>query len=273
MARHLRVFVGALLLLVLIAPAWSQQLKATVATEKDTAGKYTGNYVLSVTLEGAPTARQVSFAIGFPTAYGVNAAADDIRVVAVKPGVDVYLIDANTPETPADTSDDTPVLFAEPTADASTNTVWVVALLKEEASKSDAAKTKVCDIVFTSRGRATTAQVAFDAANASVKDGSLNVISAPPAFSGTNQPKLGDLNWDDLVTTKDFGFWLQAFRQGGDLPFADIFPLASGSLSDPANAISKGNDGITTKDFGAWLQAWRALSTTGAAPAAAEGGL
>lgn len=272
MDRPIRGAMGVLLLVCLIVPAWSQQLKSTVSTEKDAAGKYTGNYVLSVTLEGVPAAREVSFAVGFPTAYGVNTGASDLRIVAVRPGCDVYLLDTNTPETPADTGDDTPVLFAETTTDAGSNAVWVVALLKEEAGKSDPAKTRVCDIVFTSRGRATTAAVTFDATNASVKDGALNVISAPTSFSGTSNPTLGDLNWDGAVTTKDFGFWLQAFRQGGDLPFADVFPLASGSLSDPANAVSQGNDGITTKDFAAWLQAWRALSSTSAATAAAEGG-
>ena len=113
--RGPRGLIGLLLLLVMLLPAWAQDptLKASVAPERDAGGNLTGRYVARVSVDNAPTARQATFRLDFPTAYGVATAPDDIRIVAVRPGEDVVSIDANTPETPGNPDDDTPVVFAE----------------------------------------------------------------------------------------------------------------------------------------------------------------
>ena len=118
---------GVLLVLLLVLPCWAQELKVTVSAERAQDGKLTGNYVASVAVNQAGAARQVVFGLDFPTAYGMNTAVDDIRIVAVKPGADVESIDVSGTQTP--------VLFGEKTDATGANVIWVVALLKDDAQK------------------------------------------------------------------------------------------------------------------------------------------
>lgn len=256
MVRDLRGLVGVVLLLVVVAPVWSQQLKVTVAPERAADGKLTGNYSAAVTVEGAVTARQVSFGLNIPKAYTVDTAAYDIRIVAVKPGADVHLIDANTPETPADPSDDTPVLFAENVSGTDTNGVWIVALLKDDATTTSK---KVCNIIFTARGRATTANVTFD--TVAVKDGSLVTLVSAGTFAGAQVPLFGDFNWDGKVSALDFSVFAQAWREynasAADKPLADLNPRQDPTVTDPRAMLSTGDNKVNALDFSAFALAWR----------------
>lgn len=237
-------------------PVWSQQLKVTVGPERAADGKLTGNYLAAVTVEGAGSAREVSFGLNLPKAYTVDTTAFDIRIVAVKPGADVYMVDTNTPETPGDPSDDTAVLFAENVVGSETNGVWVVALLKDDATKSTK---KVCDIVFTARGRATGAEMSFD--TVAVKDGSLATLVSGGSFGGARAPLFGDLNWDGKVSALDFAVFAQAWREYNashtDKPLADLHPRQDPTVTDPRAMLSLGDSVVNALDFSAFALAWR----------------
>jgi hypothetical protein len=256
MARDVRGLVGVVLLLVLVVPVWAQQLKVTVSPERASDGKLTGNYDAAVTVVSAATAREVSFGLNIPTAYTVDTDAYDIRIVAVKSGADVALIDANTPETPADTSDDTPVLFAETTVGSGTTDVSVVALLKDDAT---ATTKKVCDVIFTARGRATTANVTFD--TVAVKDASLVTLVSAGTFAGAQVPLFGDFNWDGKVSALDFAVFAQAWREynstGTDKALADLNPRQDPTVTDPRTMLSTGDNKVNALDFSAFALAWR----------------
>jgi hypothetical protein len=263
MTRAFRGTLGIVLLLALVAPTWAQTatLKVSVAPERDANSKVTGNYVASVTLENAATAREVVFGLDLPTAYGLDVTASDIRVVAVKPGVDIMAVDANTPATP-DPSDDTPVLFAENvTTTAGVNGLWIVGLLKNDATT---ATKQVCSIVFTSRGRATTSTLNFEAGVA-VKDGTLAVMTSAGTFGTQQVPLFGDFNWDGKVNALDFALFGQAWRQYNatktDKPFADLAPRSTpNTVTDPALMLSTGNSSVDALDFAAFGVAWRAYN-------------
>ena len=256
MAREMRALAGVLLAALWMTPVWSQQLKVTVAPERAADGKLTGNYDAAVTVEGAATAREVSFGLNIPKAYVVDTAAFDIRIVAVKPGADVYAVDTNTPETPADPTDDTPVLFAENVSSADTNGVWIVALLKDDATKTSK---KVCDVIFTARGRPTAANIAFD--SVAVKDGNLVTLVNAGTFAGAQAPLFGDLNWDGKVSALDFAIFAQAWREynasGADKPLADLNPRQDPTVTDPRAMLSTGDNKVNALDFSAFALAWR----------------
>jgi hypothetical protein len=258
MTNAFRGALGVLLLLALVIPTWSQTLKVSVTPERDASSKVTGNYVASVTLESAAAAREVVFGLDFPTAYGLNVTPSDIRVIAVKPGADIMAVDANTPATP-DTSDDTPVLFVENlTATAGVNGMWVVGLLKNDTAT---ANKKVCDIVFTSRGRATTSTLAFEA-GVQVKDGSLAVLTSTGTFGSQQVPLFGDFNWDGKVNALDFALFGQAWREYNsttvDKAFADLNPTSTpGTVTDPALMLSTGDNKVNALDFAKFALAWR----------------
>jgi len=233
--------------------AWAQapELKARVTAQYDEGAKLTGNYVLTLTAQNVPAARLVSFRVNFPSGYGLQTDAEDIRIQAVEPGADVLILDEGGGVT-------TPVAFAEGIAAQGTNGVWVVALLTEEAKSPK----EVCKIVFTSRGRATTVPLAFEAGSVSAKDGEAAELPITGSFTGTSAAIFGDLNWDGLITVADLSLWLAARSvsrtTGIPRAFADLAPLAPGSnAADPANALTDATAaaGITVQDLSAFLTA------------------
>ncbi|MCX7597316.1 MAG: hypothetical protein N2512_00390 [Armatimonadetes bacterium] len=225
------------------------EVRATVMLDRTQAGALTGRYYVKVTLENCPTARMCTFRLNLPTAYAFNnaAASANTWIVDMRAGADVETIQAGSPPTAA------PVLFAEAATGTNVKGVQVVALLKAEAKNSK----HVCDIVFTSRGRATLAPITFEAGSVSVKDQALNPITAPARVVRANA-HFGDLNWDGGIGLNDFDAWVTAWKQGTDLPFADIAPVVSGSASQPATALSSQTpSGIGLDDFDAWVTAWK----------------
>jgi len=249
--RKLCSILAALLILSLVAPAMAQQVTVTVEPEREQDDTLTGNYIAKTMVTGAATARQVVFRLNFPTEYTLDMLPSDIQIVAVIPGEDAMSIDADDPP---DGVAETPVVFAEPVPGAPSNGVWVVALMKDDAQKDPK---HVCDIVFTSRGRATTASIAFGTNSVTVKDGALTDLKAQGAFETVQNPCLGDLDWDGDIGFADFNLWLLCWQSGQSRPMADLDPLAQGDASDPCNAISEGDDAITFGDFNTWLVAWQ----------------
>jgi hypothetical protein len=265
---RLRGLLVPVLLLALAIPVCAQQVKVSVQPDRTGTGTLTGDYYAKVTVEGAGTARQVVFRLNFPAAYGLNQNPSDIQIVAVRPGADVMSIDANDVPT-ADPSDDTPVVFAEAVSGSPTNGVWIVALMKDEAAKT----TKhVCDIVFTSRGRATKDPVAFEAGSVSVKDASLAVLSNQGVFGTSQVPLFGDVNWDSKVNALDFAVFVQAWReynQSGftaDKALADLAPRSTASgVIDPAEMLSSQTatpKAINALDFTDFVLSWREYNKT-----------
>lgn len=239
-------------------PCFAQQVQVAMQFDRLADSSLSGNYLAKVTVEGAGAARQVVFRLNFPEAYTLDMAPDDIQIVAVRPGADVMSIDANATPTP-DTADDTPVVFAEAVAGSPVNGIWIVALMKDEAAKS----TKhVCDIVFTSRGRATKDLLAFEAGSVAVKDASLAVLSDQGAFASAQAPLFGDLNWDSKIDPGDYNIWRASWKLSRDVPLADLFPVVAGTTpNDPVNAISVGDNTVNPGDYNAWRGAWKNAPT------------
>ena len=246
------------LVLAVAIPAMAQQVKVAMQFDRLPDNSLTGKYIARVSCEGVGTARQVVFRLNFPDAYALNMDPSDIQIAAVIPGADVMSIDANATPT-ADPSDDTPVVFAEAVAGSPVNGIWIVALMKDEAAKT----TKhVCDIIFTSRGRATKDPVAFEANSVVVKDASLSVLASQGAFAGAQTPLFGDLNWDGKIDPGDYNIWRAAWRLSRDVPLADLFPVLAGTTpNDPANAISVGDNSVNPGDYNAWRGAWKNAPT------------
>jgi hypothetical protein len=195
-----------------------------------------------------------------PVGYELELAPEDIWILAVVPGPDVVSIDANDPPTPADPSDDTPVVFAESATAADTSTVWIVALLTEEEKSPK----KICDIVFTSRGKATVSLVNFEA-GVSVKDGALAELIGDGTYGSAQVPLFGDFTWDGTVNALDFAVFAQAWREynatTADKALADLHDRANTS-TDPAEMLSLGNNAVNALDFAQFALAWREYNKT-----------
>ncbi len=232
-----------------------------VADRDSTTNAITGNLAARVSVIGIPTAREVVFHLSFPTVYGVNITASDIRIVAVKPGADVMSIDANNPPTGVLT----PVVFAEGVT-STVREVWVVALLTSSANDPKA----ICDVVFTAHGRPTLSNVAIDSVQ--VKDGSLTVQASTANFSansggttaGVACPIFGDFNWDGHVSAADFAMWVAAWKawsaSNTTASYADIMPAVSGDTpTDPANCLTDQSAALAVSaiDFAGWVAAWK----------------
>lgn len=263
MSRAMR-FVPGLVALVLVAlvcgaaVAQTAALKVTVSPEKNPSNNLTGNYVASVSVDNAPTAREVVARINFPTAYGVDTAVNDIRIKAVTAGADVYSLTTTTPATP--------VVFAEATTADGVNGIWVVALLVE----TEKTPKKVCDITFTARGKPTTSPLTFETGSVAVKNAALaTLISAGTFANNTPVPLFGDLNWDSKVNALDFAAFGQAWREYNasktDLPIADLNPRANTAITDPAQMLTDGakaNKKVDALDFADFGTAWRNYNKT-----------
>lgn len=256
--RKLCSVLATLLVLSLVVPALAQQVNVTVEPQRAQDDSLTGNYVAKVMVTGAATARQVVFRLNFPKEYTVDMTASDIQIVAVVPGDDAMMIDAD--ETP-DGVAETPVVFAEAVAGDPTNGIWIVALMKDDAQKDPK---HVCDIVFTSRGRATTAPVAFEAGSVTVKDGTLAVLTDQGAFSTAQVPLFGDFNWDNAIDPNDLFLFAQAWREyyatspSPSKALADIAPRATDpTVVDPAAMLSTGDDTVDPNDLFDFALAWR----------------
>jgi len=272
--RKLCSILSALLVLSLVVPALAQQVTVTVEPQREQAGTLTGDYVAKVMVSGAATARQVVFRLNFPTEYTLDMNPSDIQITAVVPGDDAMSIDADDP---ADGVAETPVVFAEAVAGSPANGVWIVALMKDDAGKDPK---HVCDIVFTSKGRATTGTVTFEAGSVTVKDGSLTVLTDQGAFSTAQVPKFGDLNWDNAINALDFATFVQAWREFNNSGMADYKALADLSarstdptIVDPDLMLSQGDDTINALDFADFVLSWREYNKTltTAASASKEG--
>jgi hypothetical protein len=240
-------------------------LYVQVIPDKDTSGNMTGNLAARVRVHGLTDAREVVFHLSFPTVYGVDTTASDIRIVAVKPGADVMSIDANNPATPANPADDTPVVFAEG-ATSTVREVWVVALLTSSANNPKV----VCDVVFTCHGRPTTSSIAIDSVQ--VKDGSLAVLAAPAAFTanatatatGSPVPLFGDFNWSGAIDAGDVTLIIQAWNAnaaGHYCPWADIGGGVYDTSTDLSSRLATGNGAMDASDITAIIHAWRRNAT------------
>lgn len=269
--RNLCSILATLLVLSLVVPALTQQVSVTVEPQRETDGTLTGKYIAKATVSGAATARQVVFRLNFPTEYTLDMNASDIQIVAVLPGEDAMSIDADDPP---DGTAETPVVFAEAVAGSPSNGVWIVALMKDDAAKDPK---HVCDIVFTSKGRPTTNTVTFEAGSVTVKDGSLAVLSSVGAFSTSQVPKFGDLNWDNTINALDFTTFVQAWREYNNSGLQDYKALADYSprssdptIVDPDLMISQGDDAINALDFTDFVLAWREYNKAQTASASAS---
>jgi hypothetical protein len=238
-------------------------LYVQVTQEKDTSSNLTGKLAARIRVVGLPTAREVVFHLGCPTAYGVDTGVDDIRIKAVKPGVDVMSIDTNQPPTPSNPADDTPVCFAEG-ATTTLRDVWVVALLTSSTTDPKV----VCDVLFTCQGRPTTANVVIDAVQ--VKDASLNLLASAGNFSSTADgtgtgaacPLYGDLNWNNQIDFNDVLALVQAWKANAAsiyCPYADITPDDGGA--ELATRTSVGNGTLDFNDILGLVHAWRKANT------------
>jgi len=117
----------------------------------------------------------------------------------------------------------------------------------------------VCDIVFTSGGRATSEAIAYGAGTVSVKDQALTVLTTSGTFSGVAVPLYGDFNWNGQIDGGDFGLfaaaWSAYYDESNTLDFADIAPLNNNA--DDLNQRTSTPDGdITGQDFGLFAWAW-----------------
>jgi len=249
--RKLCCVIATFLVLSLVAPTLAQQVTVTVEPQREADDTLTGRYVARVTFAGNGAARQVVFRLDFPTEYALDTTPSDIQIVAVAPGEDALSIDADDPP---DGTAETPVVFAEAIDADPVNGIWVVALMKDDAQKDPK---HVCDIVFTAKGRATTTPLTFQANSITVKDGALADLNAQGSFATAQNPWLGDLDWDGDIGFSDFNLWLLCWQSKENRPMADLDPLLTGEATDPANAVSEGDDAITFGDFNAWLVAWQ----------------
>ncbi|MBC7288789.1 MAG: hypothetical protein H5T86_12290 [Armatimonadetes bacterium] len=227
-----------------LAQATQPSVKVTVSPEKVN-NVYTGRYVAKVEVVGAGSAREVVANIRIPVAYTMSAEPDNISIKDVKAGADVYSVQVDGVPTG--------VCFVEAASDSQVNSIWVVALLSEENKDPK----HVCDILFTARGRPTTAQIAWGEVVA--KDGNLAELTKQGTYGSTRCPLFGDLDWDGAIGLRDFGLFVAALRQGTDVAWADLMPLAQGSppASDPTRAVSAGDGKVGIQDFGAWVMALR----------------
>jgi hypothetical protein len=264
MARAVRI-VLSLCLLMGLGAVWAQQaqVKATVTQERDASGALTGRMLMRVTVENAGAARECVFRINLPTAYGLDTASDgNISIKDVRAGADVEEIVVG--------SQRVKVCFVEAVAGQGVSGLWIVALLQDAPTKT----TKhVCDIVFTARGRPTTAPVTYEAQSISVKDANLNVLATTGTIAPRANPLFGDLDWKGDINALDFSLFAQAWRRYNatkqDLALADFYPLATGTGNDPNNDTSQGDRQVNALDFAKFAQAWRAYNQAhaGSAPA------
>jgi hypothetical protein len=233
-------------------------LYVQVIPEKNTGGALTGKLEAHITTIGLTTAREVVFHLSFPTAYGVDMTASDIRIVAVKPGTDAMSIDANSPPGSGPL---TPVVFAEGTV-SSSREVWVVALLNNNTNDPKS----VCDVVFTCQGRPTTSPLVID--NVQVKDGSLSVLASSGNFTsnaagtapGVAVPLFGDLNWNGQIDATDVTLIIQAWNAnaaGTYCPWADIGGGTYDASTNLSTRTATGNGAMDTSDITAIIHAWR----------------
>lgn len=277
--RRVCTAVAAVVLVSLVAPVLSQQVKVTIEPQMDAQFKLTGNYLARATVAGAPTARQVVFRLNFPTQYTLNTAASDIQIVAVVPGADAMSIDADDPP---DGTAETPVVFAEAVAGTPANGIWIVALMKDDAQANPK---HVCDIIFTARGRQTAAAIGYETGSVSVKDGSLQVLASTGVLGDVNGIReaaqvslgFGDLDWNGIIDADDFGIflaaWSEAVADKTDKALADLNPLTNPAEINPDNMFTAGQGPgageIDPDDFGDFLFVWSEYVRTHTASATA----
>jgi len=134
---------------------------------------------------------------------------------------------------------------------------------------------KVCDIVFTARGKATTSPLAFETGSVSVKNAALAVLISSGTFAGAPVPLFGDFNWDSKVNALDFASFGQAWREYNasktDLPIADLHTRANPTVTDPAQMLSTGDHKVDALDFAAFGLAWRQYNASLASSAKTTG--
>lgn len=251
-------WLAALLLLQVTTLVLGQaEVRATVALDRTQTGAFTGRYFVKVTVENCPTARMCTFRLNLPTAYTFNnaAASANTWVVDMRAGADVETIQAGSPPTA------TPVLFAEAATATDSKGVQVVALLKAESKNSK----HVCDIVFTSTGRATTAPIAFQSGTVSVKDGNLASLTTTGRVVVANN-KYGDVDFSGAINATDLITLAAAWRQFASgptqpLPVFDIAPIQGGGPPNPDTSLSQGDGQINFMDLAALAASWRAWAS------------
>lgn len=266
MAVKLRYLVAVLALLAM-ATCLAQSLKVTVEPERGAGNKLTGRYVAHVNVVGAPAARLVVFRINIPDAYVMNTSpqANQTWLVDVKPGTSIFRLPADAD--PAQSK----VFFAEYASDAAQmHGLWCVALLTSDNEDPK----HVCDLVFTAKGRPTSALITF--ATVSVKDGNLTLLIDQGTYGSPRVPLFGDLNWNGQIDGADLGLFAAAWSayysaHPETLDFADLFPLDNDSQN--LNQRTSAGDGeITGADYGMFAFAWaKYFGTTSQAANAKQG--
>jgi len=230
------------------------QVRATVMLDRTGAGAFTGRYYVKVTVENCPTARICSFRLNLPTAYthDNSPGATNTWVVDMRAGADVYQIQAGSPPVA------TPVVFAEGVSGTGTKGVQVVALLTATSQTTK----HVCDILFTSVGRATTLPIAFEPGSVSVKDQGLNSLTTTGQVVVANN-KYGDVDFSGAINALDALSLVAAWRQfasapGTPLPAFDVAPIQGGGPPNPDTSLSQGDGQINAMDYLSLIAAWRA---------------
>jgi hypothetical protein len=239
-----------ILALVVVVTCLAQSVQVKVVAQRDADNKVTGRYVAQVNVVGAAKARLVVFRLNVPKAYTVDAnpAADQTWLIDVLPGSDVYQLPANVD------AGQPPVFFAELSEDvADMYGLWVVALLKDEEKDPK----HVCNIVFTSKGRATAVPLAFGEGSVAVKDQALTVLASQGTFSGAANPVFGDLNWSGSIEFNDVLLMAEAWaiKSQRVADFADLHPTTGPDTL--AGKLSQGNGTIDFNDILALAWAWQ----------------
>lgn len=230
------------------------EVRATVMLDRTQSGAFTGRYFVKITVENCPTARTCSFRLNLPLAYthDNSPAAANAWVVDMRPGADVHQIQAGSPPAP------TPVLFAEGVSGTGSKGVAVVALLTATSQTTK----HVCDILFTSVGRATTLPITFEPGSVSVKDQSLYSLTTTGRVIVANN-RYGDVDFSGAINALDALSLVAAWRQfasapGTPLPAFDIAPIQGGGTPNPDTSLSQGDGQINAMDYLTLIASWRA---------------